>query len=172
MAWSASAIFQQALLNPITRAVNNATAPTSFVSLTGDAVKCALWSSGTMTPDKTAAVGLTGYNAASSQWVTANETSGTGYTAGGTALTSLSWALDTGSSSACYHAANPSWTTATITAFGDLVYDNTISGGTVAAQGMCFNYFGGSQSVTGGTFTVNWATPSGGATTAIFNITV
>ena len=36
------------------------------------------------------------------------------------------------------------------------MYDNTITAGTVAAQGMCFNYFGGAQSVTSGTFTINW----------------
>jgi hypothetical protein len=41
-------------------------------------------------------------------------------------------------------------------AFGCLVYDNTISGGTVAKQGVSFNYFGGAQSVTAGTFTIIW----------------
>jgi len=40
-------------------------------------------------------------------------------------------------------------------AFGDFIYDDTIAAGnTVAKQGLCFNYFGGTQSVTGGTFTV------------------
>lgn len=171
MAWSASAIFQQAMLNPITRAVNAATAPTSFVSLTAASeVFCALYGN-TGTPDKTAAVGLTGYNAATSQWVTANEITGTGYTAGGVALTSTSWALDTGSSSIVYHAANPAWTSVTVSGvYGDLVYDNVTSGGTVAKQGYCYNYFGGTQSVTSGTFTIVWATV--GATTGIFNITV
>jgi hypothetical protein len=37
-----------------------------------------------------------------------------------------------------------------------LVYDATITAGTVAKQGLCFNYFGGTQSVTGGTFTIVW----------------
>ena len=47
--------------------------------------------------------------------------------------------------------------TVTITnAFGCLVYDDTISGGTVADQGVCYNYFGGAQSVTAGTFTIVW----------------
>lgn len=41
-------------------------------------------------------------------------------------------------------------------AYGAFVYDDTISGGTVADQGVCFNYFGGAQSVTAGTFTVVW----------------
>ena len=40
---------------------------------------------------------------------------------------------------------------------GCLVYDNAITGGTVAKQGFCYNYFGGSLGVTSGTFTLNWS---------------
>ena len=40
-------------------------------------------------------------------------------------------------------------------AYGCLVYDDTIAT-PVADQGICFNYFGGSQSVTAGTFTIVW----------------
>ena len=70
-------------------------------------------------------------------------------------------------------AVNPSWTGATIAAaYGDLVYDNSVTGGTVAKQGLCFNYFGGTQSVTSGTFTVQWGTPASSAQTAVFYITV
>jgi hypothetical protein len=40
-------------------------------------------------------------------------------------------------------------------AYGCFIYDDTITAGTVADQGLCYNYFGGSaQGVTGGTFTV------------------
>lgn len=169
MAWSGSAIFQQALLNPITRAVNAATAPTTYTSLTADTVNVALFNN-TGTPDKTAAVGSTGYNTGA--WVTGNEVTSTNWAAGGIALTSTSWTIDSGSSSAVYHAANTSGGgTVTLTGFyGCLVYDNTITGGTVAKQGICYNYFGGTQTVTSGTFTIVWATV--GATTGIFNITV
>jgi hypothetical protein len=46
--------------------------------------------------------------------------------------------------------------TATLAAvFGCLVYDDTLTT-PVADQGVCFNYFGGTQSVTSGTFTVVW----------------
>jgi hypothetical protein len=38
-------------------------------------------------------------------------------------------------------------------AFGCLIYDDTITT-PVADQGLCYLYFGGSQSVTGGLFTV------------------
>jgi hypothetical protein len=170
MAWS-SAIFQQAMLNPIGRAVNAGAAPTGFTSLTADSVKAALF--GAITPDKTVAVGSSGYN--TGVWVTGSEvidTGGSNWPAGGIALASTSWALDTGSSSLCYHAAStPGAGNVTIAgAQGCLVYDSSISAGTVAKQGMCFNSFGGSQSVTAGTFTIVWTTV--GATTAVFNITV
>lgn len=169
MAWSVSAIFQQAMINPIAGRCWTTAAPTTYSSLSADTIDVALF--GTLTPDKTAAVASTGYN--TGVWTTGNEISGTGYTAGGSALASKAFAIDTGSSSICFSAANPSWTTATITAaFGCLVYDSTITAGTVAKQGLCFNYFGGSQSVTAGTFTVAWATPGGAAVTAVFNISV
>lgn len=39
--------------------------------------------------------------------------------------------------------------------YGCLVYDDTLTT-PVADQGICYNYFGGAQSVTGGTFTIVW----------------
>lgn len=168
MAWSGSAIFQQAMLNPIAGRCWTTAAPTTYSSLSADTINFSLYGSG-ITPDKTAAVASTGYN--TGVW-SGTEITGTGYTAGGNTLGSKAFAIDTGSSSICFTAANTSWTTATITASGGLCYDNTITAGTVAKQGLCFNSFGGSQSVTGGTFTVQWATPGGGAVTAVFNITV
>jgi hypothetical protein len=165
-----SRIFQQAMLNPIARGTVAVTGfPTTYAGLTYDVVNCALFSN-SPTPDATAAVTGTGYN--TGQWTTGNEMPGTGgYTQGGTALASKTFSIDSGSSSFVFNAANPSWTSATISgAYGCLVYDNTITAGTVAKQGLCYNYFGGTQSVTSGTFTVIWATV--GAATAVFNITV
>ena len=172
MAWSASAIFQQAMLNPIAGRCWTTAAPTTYSSLSADTINVALYGT-TPTPDKTAAVASTGYN--TGQWVTGNEITGAGiWAAGGRPLASKAFAIDTGSSSICFTAANLAGAgSGTLTAvFGCLVYDNTITGGTVAGQGLCYNYFGGSQSVTGGTFTILWATPGGGAVTAVFNITV
>lgn len=59
------------------------------------------------------------------------------------------------------------------TAYGGLLYDNSITaaGNFGAAQGVCYNYFGGIQTVTGGTFTVLWAT-AGSTANTIFNISV
>ena len=39
--------------------------------------------------------------------------------------------------------------------FGCLVYDDTIAA-PVGDQGLCYNYFGGTNSVTDGTFTIVW----------------
>jgi hypothetical protein len=171
MAFNASAIFQQAMLNPIAHGVSAVTGfPTTYAGLLADVVNVALFGN-TGTPNKADVVGNIGYN--TGQWVTGNETNGgANWPAGGLPLASKTWAIDTGSSSLCFNAANLAGTgnVTVAAAFGCLVYDNTITAGTVAKQGMCYNYFGGSQSVTAGTFTILWATV--GATTAVFNITV
>jgi hypothetical protein len=176
MGWSNSAIFQQAMLNPIARAVNAGTAPTSFVSLTGDTINCAAFGN-SGTPNKADTLANTGYN--TGQWVTGNEVTGTNWAAGGVSVgTTKTWTIDTGSSSLCFQVTAPtagqtSTATVTLSAFyGLLVYDSTISGGTVSKQGICFNYFGGTQTVTAATFTILWATPASAAVTAIFNISV
>ena len=46
-------------------------------------------------------------------------------------------------------------TTTLTNAYGCLVYNDTVTT-PVADQGLCFNYFGGANSVTSGTFTVVW----------------
>lgn len=171
MAWSASAIFQQAMLNPMLGRLWTTAAPTTFGSLSADTIDVALFLTGAA-PDKTAAVGSTGYNTGT--WTTTNEAPGTGgYTQGGTTLGTKVFNIDTSSSSVYFSSANPSWTSATIAnVFGDFVYDFTISAGTVAKQGLCYNYFGGSQSVTSGTFTIQWAILPSSSQSAIFNVSV
>jgi hypothetical protein len=170
MAFTASAIFQQAMLNPMLGRLWTTAAPTTFSSLSADTIDVSLFGN-TITPDKTAAVASTGYN--TGVWTTGNEiTDATNWVAGGRALASKAFAIDTGSSSICFTAANlAGGGNVTLAAvFGCFVYDFTITAGTVAKQGLCYNYFGGSQSVTAGTFTIIWATV--GATTAVFNVTV
>jgi hypothetical protein len=178
MAWSVSAIFQQAMKNPMTASLagtSNVTLPTTYSAtggLAADTLKVAVFNN-TTAPDKTAAVASTGYN--TGQWTTGNEITGTGWSAGGVAIGTQNFALDTGSSSFCFYVSGgqTSTTGVTLSAFyGALVYDYTITGGTVAKQGMCFNYFGGTQTITAGTFTILWATPAGAGVTAVFNISV
>lgn len=180
MGWSVSAIFQQAMKNPMTASLAGTSAitlPTGYSAtggLAADSIKVAAYGN-TGTPDKTAAVGLTGYGAATSQWVTANEVTGTNWAAGGVAVGTTTFGLDSGSSSFCFTVTGGQTSTAAVTLaafFGLLAYDNSISGGTVSKQGMCFNYFGGTQTVTAATFTIQWPTPASAAVTAIFNISV
>lgn len=170
MAFTASAIFQQAMLNPMLGRLWTTAAPTTFANLSADVINCALFGN-SGTPDKTAAVGSTGYN--TGQWVTGNETNGgANWPAGGLPLASKLFAIDTGSSSVCFSTAALTGNPVTVAAaFGCLIYDNTITAGTVAKQGLCYNYFGGTQSVTAGSFTVTWPTV-GAVTNTVFNVTV
>lgn len=158
MTWTDSRVFTQAILNPLTASAWSTTEPTTYGSngLSADTVNAALFNT-TTTPDRDAVVTATGYN--TGVWVTANEvTDATNWTAGGRALASKAFAA--GTSIVNFDAADTAGAgNVTITAaFGCLVYDATITAGTVAKQGLCFNYFGGSQSVTAGTFTIVWDT--------------
>lgn len=160
MAWTDSRIFTQAIKNPMTRAVDATTAPTGFTSLVAtDVIAVTLWGTG-ITPDKDATVANTGYN--TGVWASgANEIKdATNWPAGGAsnALASKTYTAVTGAVQydAADRAGNGNVTLSA--AFGCLVHDDTITAGTVAKQGMCFNYFGGSQSVTAGTFCADAAT--------------
>lgn len=156
MAWTDSRVFTQAVLNPLTASAWSTTEPTTYGAngLSADTINVALFGTA-VTPDRDAVVGSTGYNTGT--WTTGNEVTGAGiWAAGGLALASKTYTA--GTSVVAFDAADlPGSGTGTLTAaFGCLVYDNTITAGTVAKQGMSFNYFGGSQSVTGGTFTIVW----------------
>jgi hypothetical protein len=133
--------------------------PASYAGLGADAVKVALYNN-TGTPDKDASLITTGYNSAASQWVVANEvTDVTNWVAGGRTLASKTL---TNPSTGVFMfdaadlAGGGNVTLANV--FGCLVYDDTIVVGTggIADEGVCYNYFGGSQSVTAGTFTIVW----------------
>jgi subtilase family serine protease len=170
MAWSASAIFQQAMLHVIAYAGATTTSPASMsgTGLLGDTVNVALY--GTLTPDKTATAANTQYGGG--VW-SGTEITSTNWAAGGIATTSTTYAIDSGSSSIIFHSGSTAGGgVVTLTAFfGCMVYDNTLTS-TYAKQGLCYNYFGGTNTVTGGNFTILWATPVSAATTAVFNIAV
>jgi hypothetical protein len=151
MAWTAtegSHVFRPWLADSVTR--------TAAFDLDADTFKAALYTNtGTPTPNVTSA--LSAYNAGSSQWVTANEVFQAGQWAqGGIALASLS--VNSATASVVFWDANDtaSGSAATLAAvYGVLVYDDTLTT-PVADQGVCFNYLGGTNSVTNGTFTVVW----------------
>jgi hypothetical protein len=115
-----------------------------------DTVNCALYGN-TGTPNKDDTLLHNAYGNAGGAWATANEVTGTNYSAGGATLGTKTNSEASGLVSV--GAANTSWTTATIAGiFGDLVYDNTVTN----KYAYCWNYFGGTQSVTAGTFTIAW----------------
>lgn len=147
MAWSNSKIFSAF----ITDALNN----TAALDLNSDSIKAALYDND-ITPDQTVAAASTAYNAG--QWaITGNEVSQSGqWAAGGVALASVA----SGFSSNVYTfdaADTASGSAATLAnVYGCLIYDDTLTT-PVADQGLCFNYFGGANSVTAGTLTVVWS---------------
>lgn len=150
MAFTASAIFREFVVGPMFQA-----AGTGWTGLDSDTVKVSLHNN-SVTPDKDAAVASTGFNTGT--WTTTNEvTDATNWVSGGRSLASKTFTTPS-TGVAMFDAADLAGggnvTLASV--FGCLVYDDTITAGTVADQGVCFNYFGGSQSVTAGTFTVIW----------------
>lgn len=129
-------------------------AASSTQSFSGDTVNAALYNNSVDTSSTGAVQDTLAHNAylaAGGNWVTANEVTGTGYTAGGVAVSSKTETFSTNVAKFT-STATPQWTTASFTAYGALVYDNTITN----KYAYCWNYFGGSQTVTSGTFTVNW----------------
>lgn len=131
---------------------------TNYGGLLADTVKAALFNNDVV-PDRDAAVANTGFNAGT--WVTGDEVTDTDgssdWVSGGIALGSKTSA-SAGTGILEFDAADTTHSnTVTITdAHGCLVYDDTITAGTVADQGITFHYFGGAQSVTTGTFTIVW----------------
>lgn len=150
MAWSNSKMFRFMVGEVF---ANNAAYDLSGASV--DTFKAALYNN-TTTPDQnvTTAV-LSGYNGSGSQWVVANEvTDATNWPAGGRPL--VSPAIDVSVAATCFFdaadTASVGATTTLAAVFGTLVYDTTLA----STPGISYNYFGGTQSVTNGTFTIIW----------------
>jgi len=133
----------------------------------GDTIKCALYSSDSASLSKSTTV----YAAPSS--ATADPTStyevtttGSGYTGGGSALTNIDVTLD--SDTAVCDFANESWTSATFTARGLLLYNTTAITGFTTNRAILAINFGGDKTVTSGTFTIEF--PAVAASTAIIQL--
>ena len=120
-----------------------------FTTTTGDTFKIALYTSTASLDASTTAYSAT------------NETSGTGYTAGGAALTNVT--PTTSGTTAYIDFADAAWTSASFTCAGALIYNSTDSNKAVAVL-----HFGGDQTVTAGTFTIEW--PTADASNAIIRI--
>lgn len=86
--------------------------------------------------------------------VSANEVTGTGYTAGGITLSSKTATYDSGTNVIVLDAADVTWSSSTITARYAVVYDSTGTASTSALIG--YVDFGSDQSSTNGNFTITW----------------
>ena len=124
----------------------------NFTASSGNAFKLALYQS-----DASLGASTTAYS--SSEEIT--NTSGSAYTAGGKALTSVTPVLD-GSTAVCDFA-DISFTSASFTANGCLIYNDTQSD-----KAVCVVAFGGDKTVSSGTFTIQF--PAAAASTAIVRI--
>lgn len=107
-------------------------------------------------------VGMAGtYNATSTSYanITGNtdEVTGTGYTAGGATLTNVD-PTSTGTTSFTDFSPDPSWTSASLSTVGCMLYNSTWTG-PVQNPSLSVHDFGGTQTVTSGTFTAVMPVP-------------
>ena len=121
----------------------------NFTATSGDTFKIALYTS-------SASLG-----AGTTAYTTSNEISGTGYTAAGAALTSVT--PTTSGTTAFCDFADVSFTSASFTANGALIYNDDQSDKAVAVIA-----FGGDKTVSSGTFTIQF--PTADASNAIIRI--
>jgi len=128
-----------------------------FTASTGDTFKIALFDS-----DATLGASTTDYS--TSEEIT--NTSGTAYTAGGATLTSVTPVAD--STTAICDFSDVSWTDASFTANGALIYDTTTGTGSGTTDAVAAIAFGGDKTATSGTFTIQF--PAAAASTAILRI--
>ena len=93
------------------------------------------------------------FTATNNTWsdVSANEISGTGYTANGQDLANKAV---TQAATTKWDADNSAWTSATFSTSHAVIYDDTMANDDL----ICSIDFGGSQSVSSGTFTIQWHT--------------
>jgi len=105
-------------------------------------------------------------DATTTDYSTTNEVTGTGYTAGGTALTNNGVSLS--GTTAYVDFADATWASATITANGALIYNTTTDGGSSTTDAVATLAFGGDKTSTNGDFVVQF--PTADASNAIIRI--
>jgi len=129
------------------------TAVHNFTASTGNTFNLALYTSSATLSKSTTAFSATNE---------ITNTSGTAYTTKGNALTSVTPVLST--DTAVCDFADTSWTSASFTANGCLIFNDSHS----SDASVCAIDFGGDKTVTSGTFTVEF--PAAAASTAIIQI--
>ena len=126
------------------------TAEHNFTNSTGDTFRIALYTSSATLDASTSAYSAT------------NEVSGTGYTAKGNALTNVT--PTTSGTTAYTDFADTTWSSATITANGALIYNDDHA----SDAAVCVLAFGGDKTSTNGDFTIQF--PTADASNAIIRI--
>lgn len=156
MAWTSSKVFTNFVVDLVTQQVDFDLA-SSPGATAQDTFKVALYND-TITPNNTVASASSCYN--TGQWVNAGEVfQAGGWASGGLEILNKSITTDTSVASAAKvvfdaddlnsSSNNVSLTNAT----GCLIYDTSRSN-----RGICYNWFGGSNTVYQGTFTIVWST--------------
>lgn len=152
MAWTVGAggskVFRPFLADLLTQ--------TAAFDLDTHSFKAALFNN-SVTPNANVAANVSAYN--TGVWLPANEVQESGqWDAGGRLLTGVT--VNSGTTDVVFFDAadTASGTAADLpNAYGALVYDDTLTV-PVADQGVCYNSFGGGNSVVNGTFTIVWNT--------------
>jgi hypothetical protein len=126
------------------------TATHNFTASTGNTFKLAMYSNSAS------------FTAATTAYTATNEVSGTGYSAGGGTLTNIT--PTTSGTTAYADFADLTFSTATITARGALIYNDTAAGD----PSVVVLDFGADKTSTAGDFTIVF--PAAGASTAIIRI--
>ena len=93
-------------------------------------------------------------------------TAGSAYSAGGAALTNTGVGLT--STTAFTDFTDVSWTTASFTANGAIIYDTTTGGSTGTTEAVCVIAFGSDKTATAGTFTIQF--PANDSSNAIIRL--
>ena len=145
--------FKSELLQGIHNFHNGSGGGTTTTTGTGNTFKVALYtSSSTMSASTTA-------------YTTTNEVSGTNYSAGGNTLTNVD--PTTSGTTALTDFADSTWSDATITANGALIYNSSTTAGS-ANRAVVILAFGGDKTSTSGDFTIEF--PTADASNAIIRI--
>jgi hypothetical protein len=145
--------FKQEILQGIHNFTNGSGGGTTTTTGTGNAFKLALYTSSATLDATTTAYTVT------------NEVSGTGYSAGGGALTNVT--PSTSGTTALTDFADLTFSSATITARGALIYNSSTTAGT-ADRAVLVLDFGGDKTSTAGDFTIQF--PTADASNAIIRI--
>jgi hypothetical protein len=125
------------------------TAVHNFSTVAGNTFKLALYTT------------VTGFSASTTNYITTNETSGTGYSASGTTLVNSTVTVAQNVSFVSFN--NATFSTATLTASCCLIYNTTQSSKAVVVLD-----FGGSKTSTNGDFTIQF--PTANSTSAVLRI--